>query len=83
MVHPTTGEMITRCKHLMHNPKTAEIWQTVFGKDFGSMAQRDNKMGQKGTNSVFVMTGKELSCKGSRSKMDLRARCGQLLTTER
>ncbi len=37
-----------------------EIWQTAFGKDFGGMAQGDNKMGQKGTNSIFVMTHSEI-----------------------
>ncbi len=40
----------------MHDPATMEIWQIAFGKDFGSMAQGDNKTGQKGTNSIFVMT---------------------------
>jgi hypothetical protein len=61
MVHPTTGKTITSYKRLMNNPKTAEIWQTAFGKDFGSMAQGDNKMGQKGTNSIFVMTHEEIA----------------------
>ena len=28
----------------------------AFGKDFGGMAQGDDKTGQKGTNSIFVMT---------------------------
>jgi hypothetical protein len=60
MVQPTTGETITSYKQLMHNQETAEVWQTAFGKDFGSMAQGDNKMGQKGTNSVFVMTWDEI-----------------------
>ena len=40
----------------MNDPETAEVWQTAFGKDFSGMAQGDNKMGQKGMNSVFVMT---------------------------
>jgi hypothetical protein len=44
----------------MHDPKTTEVWQMVFGKDFGKMAQGDNKTGQKGTNSVFVMTYKDI-----------------------
>jgi hypothetical protein len=44
----------------MNDPETAEIWQTAFGKDFGGMAQGDDKTGQKGTNSVFVMTHKEI-----------------------
>jgi len=60
MVHPTTGETISSYKRLMHNPVTAEVWQTAFGKDFGGMAQGDDKTGQKGTNSIFVMTHAEI-----------------------
>ncbi len=40
----------------MHDMATAEVWQTAFGKDFGGMAQGCNKTGQKGTNTIFVMT---------------------------
>jgi len=58
--NPTTGEAISSYKRLMNDPVTAEVWQTAFGKDFGGMAQGDNKTGQKGTNSVFVMTHKEI-----------------------
>jgi hypothetical protein len=39
MIHPTTGETITSYKKLMNNPAMMEIWQTLFGKDFGGMAQ--------------------------------------------
>jgi hypothetical protein len=46
----------------MHDPATSEVWQTAFGKDFGGMAQRDEKTGQKGTNSIFVMTCNEIKC---------------------
>jgi len=54
MVHPTTGETISSYKRLMHDPTTAEVWQTAFGKDFGVMAQEgDEKTGQKGTNSLY------------------------------
>ena len=59
MVHPTTGETISSYKRLMNDPETAKVWQTAFGKDFGGM-QGDNKTGQKGTSSVFVMTHKEI-----------------------
>jgi hypothetical protein len=44
----------------MHDPATADIWQTAFGKDFGGMAQGDNKTGQKGTNAMFVMNHDEI-----------------------
>ena len=40
----------------MHDPATAEVWQTAFGKDLEGMAQRCNKTGQKGTNAMYVMT---------------------------
>ena len=60
MIHPTTGEMISSYKKLMNDPATMEIWQTAFGKDFGGMAQADNKTGQKGTNAIFVMTHEEI-----------------------
>jgi hypothetical protein len=61
MVHPTTGETISSYKQLMNDPETAETWQTAFEKDFGVMAQGDNKTGQKGTNAIFVMTHDEIA----------------------
>ena len=60
MVHPVTGETISSYKRLMNDPATAETWQTAFGKDFGGMAQGDDKTGQKGTNAMFVMTHDEI-----------------------
>ena len=60
MTHPVTGELITSYRKLMNDPATAETWQTAFGKDFGCMAQGDSKTGQKGTNSMFVMTHNEI-----------------------
>ena len=61
MVHPITGVTISSYKKLMHDPATAEVWQTAFGKDFGGMCQGDNKTGQKGTNAMFVMTHDEIA----------------------
>jgi hypothetical protein len=61
MVHPTMGETISSYKKLMNDPATAEVWQTAFGKDFGGMAQGDNKTGQKGTNAMFVMTHNKIN----------------------
>ncbi len=48
MVHPKTREIISNYKQLMHDPVTAKIWQTAFGKDFGSMVQGDLRQGRKG-----------------------------------
>jgi hypothetical protein len=61
MVHPIMGETISSYKKLMHDPATAEVWQTAFGKEFGGMCQGDNKTGQKGTNAMFVMTHDEIA----------------------
>ncbi len=61
MVHPTTGKTISSYKCLMQDPATAKTWQTAFGKDFGDMAQGNNKTGQKDMNSIFVMTHKEIA----------------------
>jgi hypothetical protein len=61
MVHPVTGKTISSYKKLMHDPATAEVWQTAFGKNFGGMAQGDNKTGQKGTNAMFIMTHDEIA----------------------
>ncbi len=45
----------------MNDPATAEVWQTAFGKEFGGMAQGDNKTGQKGRNTIFVMNHGKLA----------------------
>jgi hypothetical protein len=45
----------------MHDPTTAETWKAALGKDFGGMAQGDLKTGQKGINSIFVMTHDKIS----------------------
>jgi hypothetical protein len=61
MVHPVMGETILSYKKLMNDPVMVEVWQTAFGKDFGGMAQGDNKTGQKGTNAMFMMTHNEIA----------------------
>ena len=32
-----------------------EVWITVFGKEFGGLAQGDNITGEKGSNAIFVL----------------------------
>jgi len=61
MLHLVTGETISSYKRLMKDLTTAETWQMAFGKDFGGMAQGDDKIGQQGTNSIFVMTHDKIS----------------------
>ncbi len=61
MVHLTMGETTTSYKKLMHDPAMRDIWQTPFvGKDVGGMAQGNNKTGQQGTSSIFVMNHKDI-----------------------
>ena len=60
VVHPTTGETITQYRKLLRDPITNEVWSTAFGKEWGRMAQGDNKTGEKGTNSIFVMNHEEI-----------------------
>eukprot|EP00804_Cyclotella_cryptica_P015310 CCRYP_005417-RA/>CCRYP_005417-RA protein AED:0.07 eAED:0.07 QI:0/-1/0/1/-1/1/1/0/1190 len=56
VVHPTTGETITSYKKLIACPLLRDVWTTAFGKEFGNLAQGDKKTGEKGTNTMFVMT---------------------------
>ncbi len=56
-----TGKTILSYKKLVHDPATAKMWQTAFGRDFEGMAQGDNKTSQKGTNAMFVMTHNEIA----------------------
>ena len=60
MVHPVTEETILIYKKLMNDPTTAEVWQTAVGKDFGGMAQGDNKTGQKDPSAMFIMTWEDI-----------------------
>ena len=55
VTHPVTGETITKYKKLVAMPEFTEVWETAFGKEFGNQAQGDNKTGEKGTNTLFVM----------------------------
>eukprot|EP00804_Cyclotella_cryptica_P025030 CCRYP_015953-RB/>CCRYP_015953-RB protein AED:0.31 eAED:0.30 QI:0/0/0/1/0/0.33/3/0/681 len=59
--HPFTGETITKYKKLINIPQMREIWTTAFGKEFGNLAQGDNKTGETGTNSIFVMAHDDIA----------------------
>jgi hypothetical protein len=43
MVHPITGEIVSSYKKAMKDPTIGELWKTAFGKEFGGLAQGDNK----------------------------------------
>ena len=39
VVHPVTGETITKYQKLAQDPVTKETWTTSLGKEFGNIAQ--------------------------------------------
>lgn len=59
--HPITGKVITKYKKLIQIPQMHKVWTTAFGKEFGNQAQGDDKMGERGTNSIFVMLHEEIA----------------------
>ena len=61
VVHPTTGETITQYRKLARDPLMRDLWTTALGKEFGRMAQGDNKTGTKGKQCIFVMSHDEIA----------------------
>ena len=61
VIHPETGKLITKYQKLASDPALRKTWTTAFGKEFGGLAQGDNKTGAKGTNSLFVMDHGEIA----------------------
>ena len=61
VVHPVTGKTITSYKKLADDPITRSTWTTGYGKEFGRMAQGDEKTGTKGKNCIFVMNHDEIA----------------------
>ena len=61
VTHPVTGETITKYKKLVAMPEFTQVWETAFGKEFGNQAQGDNRTGEKGTNTLFVMDHDEIA----------------------
>ena len=48
VVHPTTGGTITSYRKLVKYEEVKETWTTGFGKEFGNLAQEDDKTGTPG-----------------------------------
>ena len=55
VMHPGTGELITSYKKLSKDPELKEVWETVFGKEWGSLAQGDKRTGSKGTDTFKIL----------------------------
>ena len=56
-----TGKHIINYMKLKKDPATTEVWSRGFGKEFGGLAQGDDLTGEKGTNTVFVITHKQIA----------------------
>eukprot|EP00978_Attheya_sp_CCMP212_P040823 scaffold226719_cov36-Attheya_sp.AAC.1 len=46
VIHPTLGDIITSYKKLAKDPELREVWQTAFGKEWGGLAQGDDRQNQ-------------------------------------
>ena len=55
VVHPATGETITQYTKLAKDTSMRDVWQQTLGKEFGIMAQGNNKTVQKEKKCIFVM----------------------------
>jgi hypothetical protein len=60
VIHPITGETITKYQKLIKDPHTKHIWSLAFGKEFGNLAQGDELTGTEGTDSAFVMSHQDI-----------------------
>ena len=56
----TQEKILPNIKNLIAIPTFTEIWTTAFGKEFGIQVQGDNKTGEKGTNTLFVMNHEQI-----------------------
>ena len=61
VVHPITGETITKYQKIVKDPLLKPIWERSMGKEFGSLAQGDTLTGEKGTDCMFVMDHNEIA----------------------
>jgi hypothetical protein len=60
VIHLRTGKLITKYTELAKDDEMRDVWTTAFGKEWGALAQGDNKTGTIGTNSLFVMTHEQI-----------------------
>ena len=60
MVHPVTGDIVSSYKKAMNDTSNGDLWKTAFGKEFGGLAQGDNKTKTVGTNAIFIMSHSDI-----------------------
>ena len=62
VVHPKTGEVITKYAKLAQDPdpEVRNTWRNGMGKEFGNMAQGDNKTGTPGMDAIHVLDHEQI-----------------------
>ena len=60
VIHPTTGELITSYKRLAKDPDLKEVWETGFGKEWGSLSQGDTRTGAIRTNTLKILHSEQV-----------------------
>ena len=60
VIHPTTGATIDKYTTLIQDDYLRSTWLRAFGKEFGNLAQGDDLTGTPGTNTIFVLTHKQI-----------------------
>jgi hypothetical protein len=61
VIHPTSGEIISSYKKLSKDPELKEVWQTAFGKEWGALAQGDDRTGAIGTDTFKILRPDQIS----------------------
>ena len=62
VVHPKTGEIITKYAKLAEDadPEIRETWRNGLGKEFGNMAQGDDRTGTPGMDAIHVLDHEQI-----------------------
>ena len=60
VIHPISGETITKYKKLAADPATQAVWTTEYVKEWGNLTKGDNKTRTKGTDSLIVLNLEEI-----------------------
>ncbi|KAL7500917.1 hypothetical protein ACHAWT_008970 [Skeletonema menzelii] len=60
VTHPITGKAMKKYAEVIKCEELRETWETAFGKEFGGLAQGDDRTGQKGTDTVVILDHEQI-----------------------
>ena len=60
VTHPITGKAMRKYAEVTKCEELRETWETAFGKEFGGLAQGDDRTGQKGTDTVIILDHQQI-----------------------